>query len=106
MSSFVAAAGGFLYKITGYKHVFSINDPAISYPLAADTVSITIVGIVTCGVPAVVILVLALLIPSSSIEAVGKLSQVIFGTVGYGNGTQGGYGLPSVLQGHSSSFLD
>ncbi|KAJ5198782.1 PAP2 superfamily-domain-containing protein [Penicillium cinerascens] len=73
ISSLVAAAGGVLYKVTGYKHAFSIDDPAISYPLAADTVSITIVGIVACGIPAVVILVLALLIPSSSIEASGKL---------------------------------
>lgn len=67
--------GGFLYKITGYKHAFSIDDPAISYPLAADTVSITIVGIVACGIPAVVILALALLIPSSSVGALGKLGS-------------------------------
>lgn len=71
-SSFVAAVGGVLYKITGYKHAFSINDPAISYPLVTDTVSITIVGIVAFVIPAVVIFVLTLLIPSSSIEASGN----------------------------------
>ena len=58
-----------MYKIPGYNHAFSLEDPSISYPLVANTVSITIVGIVACGVPAVVILILCLLIPSSTIEA-------------------------------------
>jgi membrane-associated phospholipid phosphatase len=57
-----------LYKITGYSHAFSLEDPSISYPLVADTVSITVVGIVACAVPAVVIFILSLLIPSSTIE--------------------------------------
>jgi membrane-associated phospholipid phosphatase len=57
-----------LYKITGYSHAFSLEDPSISYPLVADTVSITVVGIVACAVPAVVIFILCLLIPSSTIE--------------------------------------
>ncbi|KAJ5637431.1 diacylglycerol pyrophosphate phosphatase [Penicillium lividum] len=68
----VAAAGGVLYKITGSSHAFSLEDPSISFPLIANTVSITVVGIVACGVPAVVILLLCLLIPSSTIEASGQ----------------------------------
>ncbi|KAJ5375889.1 diacylglycerol pyrophosphate phosphatase [Penicillium cosmopolitanum] len=65
----VAGVGGLLYKIPGYNHAFSLEDPSISYPLVANTISITIVGIVACGVPAVVIFVLCLLIPSSTIQA-------------------------------------
>ncbi|KAJ5579699.1 diacylglycerol pyrophosphate phosphatase [Penicillium hispanicum] len=65
----VAGVGGLLYKITGFTHAFSLEDSSISYPLVSDTVSITVVGIVACGVPAVVILVLSLLIPSSTIQA-------------------------------------
>ncbi|CDM29714.1 hypothetical protein CBS147339_8578 [Penicillium roqueforti] len=64
----VAAVGGVLYKITGYRHAFSLEDPQISYPLLSDTVSITVVAIVACGAPAITILALSLLIPSSAIK--------------------------------------
>ncbi|PYI20472.1 diacylglycerol pyrophosphate phosphatase [Aspergillus violaceofuscus CBS 115571] len=55
--------GAILYSITGSEHVFSLDDPSISYPLKDDTVSIVTVGIVCCAVPALLIAVLSLLFP-------------------------------------------
>ncbi|KOC17893.1 diacylglycerol pyrophosphate phosphatase [Aspergillus flavus AF70] len=67
----LAAVGGILYKITGNQHAFSLGDPNISYPLYSDTFSITVVGILALAVPAVIIMVLSLLIPTSTITASG-----------------------------------
>ncbi|RAH41579.1 phosphatase PAP2 family protein [Aspergillus brunneoviolaceus CBS 621.78] len=55
--------GAILYSITGSEHVFSLDDPSISYPLKTDTVSIVTVGIVCCAVPALLIAALSLLLP-------------------------------------------
>ncbi|KAJ5898297.1 diacylglycerol pyrophosphate phosphatase [Penicillium tannophilum] len=68
----VAGVGGVLYKISGYEHAFSLEDPQISYPLVTNTISVVIVAIVAGGVPAVLILVLSLLIPSSALEVTGE----------------------------------
>ncbi|KAL2837196.1 PAP2 superfamily-domain-containing protein [Aspergillus pseudoustus] len=57
----LAAVGAILYRITGSEHVFSLDDPSISYPLQPDTVSIVTVGITCCAVPAILIAALSLL---------------------------------------------
>ncbi|KAE8374348.1 PAP2 superfamily-domain-containing protein [Aspergillus bertholletiae] len=59
----LAAAGAILYSIAGSNHVFSLDDPSLSYPLKSDTVSIVIVGIVCCAGPAILIVVTCLLLP-------------------------------------------
>ncbi|GKZ24967.1 phosphatidic acid phosphatase type [Aspergillus brasiliensis] len=59
----LVAIGGYLYKITGSEHAFSLDDASISYPLKSDTVSIVTVGIVACVVPAILIAFISLLIP-------------------------------------------
>ncbi|CEN62073.1 hypothetical protein ASPCAL08712 [Aspergillus calidoustus] len=58
-----AGAGAILYSITGSEHVFSLDDPLISYPLRSDTVSVITVGITCCAVPAILIAALSLLLP-------------------------------------------
>ncbi|KAL4905598.1 hypothetical protein BDW74DRAFT_177968 [Aspergillus multicolor] len=65
----LAAVGGILYMITGNQHAFSLDDPAISYPLRSDTFSITMVGILAFAVPAATIMLLSLTIPTSTILA-------------------------------------
>ncbi|PWY89623.1 diacylglycerol pyrophosphate phosphatase [Aspergillus sclerotioniger CBS 115572] len=59
----LAIIGAILYKITGSEHAFSLDDASISYPLKTDTVSIVIVGIIACAVPAILIVLICLLTP-------------------------------------------
>ncbi|KAL3441739.1 PAP2 superfamily-domain-containing protein [Aspergillus insuetus] len=56
-----AGAGAILYSIKGSEHVFSLDDPLISYPLRSDTVSVITVGITCCAVPAIIIAAFSLL---------------------------------------------
>ena len=71
----MAGAGGVLYKITGNKHAFGLDDPRISFPLRPNTISITVVAVVALAAPGIIIAVLSLLLNPLGTLAGGKRPQ-------------------------------
>jgi membrane-associated phospholipid phosphatase len=58
----IAAGGAGLTFVDGPRHAFNLNDPSISYPYLADTVSVSVVAIVCLIVPGVVMALVSLIL--------------------------------------------
>jgi len=55
-----AALGGGFSKIQGYRHAFNLDDPAISYPYRPDTVTVTVLLIVSVVAPGIITAIVSL----------------------------------------------
>lgn len=77
-NSATAALGGGFSKIHGNEHAFSLEDPAISYPYHADTVTVTVLLIVSIIVPGIITALVSLLFIPGPAAARGTPKALIW----------------------------